>query len=200
MKTIKIWNDDPSDRQLDEICNFLREGEIMIIPTDTLYGIACDALNPKAIDKLCRLKGINPEKTNLSVICADISMAAEYARFDNAHYRLLRDNTPGAFTFLFKAAPTLPKAFKGRKVVGIRIPDNNLCRKIAERLGHPLLTTSIEFDDDDYAINPSLISEAYNDKVDLFIEGEDGDTVASTIIDCTGGEPEVIREGKGELL
>lgn len=200
MKTIKIWNDDPSDRQLDEICNFLREGEIMIIPTDTLYGIACDALNPKTIDKLCRLKGINPEKTNLSVICADISMAAEYARFDNAHYRLLRDNTPGAFTFLFKAAPTLPKAFKGRKVVGIRIPANNLCRKIAERLGHPLLTTSIEFDDDDYAINPSLISEAYNDKVDLFIEGEDGDTVASTIIDCTGGEPEVIREGKGELL
>lgn len=200
MKTIKIWNDDPSDRQLDEICNFLREGEIMIIPTDTLYGIACDALNPKTIDKLCRLKGINPEKTNLSVICADISMAAEYARFDNTHYRLLRDNTPGAFTFLFKAAPTLPKAFKGRKVVGIRIPDNNLCRKIAERLGHPLLTTSIEFDDDDYAINPSLISEAYNDKVDLFIEGEDGDTVASTIIDCTGGEPEVIREGKGELL
>ena len=200
MKTIKIWNDSPSDRQLDEICNFLREGEIMIMPTDTIYGIACDALNPKAIDRLCRLKGINPEKTNLAVICSDISMAAEYTRFDNASYRLLRDNTPGAFTFLFKAAPTLPKAFKGRKTVGVRIPDSNLCRLIAERLGHPLLTTSIEYDDDDYAINPGLIADAYTDKVDLFIEGEEGDTVPSTIIDCTGDSPEVIREGKGELV
>lgn len=199
MKTIKIWNDTPSERQLEEICNFLREGELMIMPTDTLYGIACDALNPKAIDRLCRIKGINPEKTNLAVICSDISMAAEYARFDNAHYRLLRDNTPGAFTFLFKAASTLPKAFKGRKTVGIRIPDNNLCRQIAERLGHPILTTSVEYDDDDYAINPGLIADTYHDRVDLFIEGEDGETVPSTIIDCTGSSPEIIREGKGVL-
>lgn len=200
MKIIKIWNDEPSSRQLDEICAFLEAGEIMIFPTDTIYAIACDALNPKAIERLCRLKGINPEKTNLSIMCADISMASEYARFDNKYFRLLRDYTPGPFTFLFRSAPTLPKVFKGRKVVGIRIPDLGLCREIVKRLGHPLLTTSIEYQDNDYAINPGLIAEAYDNSVDLLIEGEEGDTMASTIVDCTGEEPLVVREGKGEFL
>ncbi len=197
MKIIKIWSDEPSDRQLTEICAFLEAGEIMIMPTDTIYAIACDALNPKAIERLCRLKGINPEKTNLSIICSDISMASEYARFDNKDFRLLRDYTPGPYTFLFRSAPTLPKAFKGRKVVGIRIPDLSLCREIVERLGHPLLTTSIEYQDSDYAINPGLIAEAYDNSVDLLIEGEEGGTEPSTIIDCTGSEPVVVREGKG---
>lgn len=199
MKIIKIWNDSPSDRQLSEICRDLEMGATMIMPTDTLYGICCDALNVKAIDKICRLKGLNPEKTNLSIICSDISMAAEYSRIENRGFQLLKENTPGPFTFLFKSASTLPKAFKGRKTVGIRIPDNNTARLIAERLGRPLLTTSIEFEDEDYAVNPELISEAYNDKVEIFIEGENGDTVPSTIIDCTGSSPEIIREGKGEL-
>lgn len=199
MKIIKIWNDDASAKQLEMICRHLEEGEIIIIPTDTLYAIACDALNPKAIERVCRLKGINPDKTNLSIICSDISMVSEYARFDNKYFRLLRDNTPGPFTFLFKSAPTLPKAFKGRKIVGIRIPANNLCREITERLGHPLLTTSVKFEEDDYAINPSLIAENYDGLVDIFVEGEDGDTMPSTIVDCTGGEPEIIRSGKGEF-
>lgn len=199
MRTIKIWNDQASDKQLNQICNELEMGNILIIPTDTIYAIVCDALNPKAIERICQLKGINPEKTNLSIICADISMAAEYARIDNSSFRLLKDNTPGAFTFLFRSASSLPKAFKGRKIVGIRIPDNSLCRDIASRLGHPILTTSIEFEDDDYARNPDLISEAYNDKVDCFIEGDEGDTVASTIVDCTEGEPVIVREGKGIL-
>lgn len=199
MKTMKIWNEEASERQLSEICRDLEAGSIMIMPTDTIYAIACDALSPKAIERICRLKGINPEKTNLSIICSDISMAAEYARFDNYAFRLLRDNTPGPFTFLFKSASSLPKAFKGRKIVGVRIPDNKLCRDIAARLGHPLLTTSIEFADRDYAVNPDLIAEAYNDRVDFFLEGEEGDTVPSTIIDCTGSEAVVTREGKGEL-
>ncbi|MBD5356645.1 MAG: threonylcarbamoyl-AMP synthase [Bacteroides sp.] len=199
MKTIKIWNDDASERQLDQICNWLEDGEIMITPTDTLYGIACDALNPKAIDKICRLKGINPDKTNLSIICSNISMAAEYARFNNQAFQLLRDNTPGPVTFLFKSAPTLPKAFKGRKTVGVRIPDNKLCVDIVERLGHPLLTTSIEYADEDYARNPELIAEAYEGKVDFILSGDDGDTEPSTIVDCTGNEPEIVRQGKGIL-
>ncbi len=200
MKTIKIWNDEASSKQLDEICNSLEAGQIMICPTDTLYAIACDALNPKAIERVCRLKGLNPDKTNLSIICSDISMASEYARFDNKDFRLLRDNTPGPFTFLFKSASTLPKAFKGRKVVGIRIPDKKICTDIAQRLGHPLLTTSIEFDETDYAINPELIAENYEGKADMMIEGGDGGTVPSTIVDCTGSEPEIIRNGKGEFL
>jgi len=196
---MKIWNDEASERQLSEMCRDLEAGQTMILPTDTLYAIACDALNAKAIDRICRLKGINPEKTNLSIICSDISMAAEYARFDNYAFKLLRDNTPGPFTFLFKSASTLPKAFKGRKVVGVRIPDSKICRDIVERLGHPILSTSIEYSDSDYAINPELIAEAYHDKVDFFIEGADGDMEPSTIVDCTGSEPVITREGKGLL-
>lgn len=196
---MKIWNDEASERQLSEICRDLEAGQTMILPTDTLYAIACDALNAKAIDKICRLKGINPEKTNLSIICSDISMAAEYARFDNYAFKLLRDKSPGPFTFLFKSASTLPKAFKGRKVVGVRIPDSKICRDIVERLGHPILSTSIEYTDSDYAINPELIAEAYHDKVDFFIEGADGDMEPSTIVDCTGSEPVITREGKGLL-
>lgn len=200
MKTITIYNSEASDRQLQEICADLREGKTVIMPTDTLYAIACDALDVKAIEKICRLKRINPEKTNLSIICADIAMAAEYAKFNNTDFRMLRDNTPGAFTFIFKAASSLPKAFKGRKAVGVRIPDNKLCRDIAATLGHPLLVTSIEYQDDDYARSPGLIAENYEDKVDLFLEGEDGGTIPSTIVDCTGSTPEITREGKGELI
>ena len=199
MKKIKIWNDEASEKQLDEIKEYLKNGDIAIIPTDTLYGIVCDALSPKAIDKLCRLKGINPEKTNLSILCSDISMASEYARIDNKDYRLIKDNTPGAFTFLLKASSSLPKAFKGRKTVGIRIPDNKFCRDLITILGAPLLTTSIEYDDEDYARNPELIEENYEGKVDIIIEGEEGDLQPSTIIDCTENPPEIIREGKGKL-
>ena len=199
MKTVKIWNNEASDRQLDQICSLLQEGEIMITPTDTLYGIACDALNSKAIERICRLKGINPEKTNLSIICSDISMASEYSRFDNKSFQLLRDFTPGPVTFIFKSASTLPKAFKGRKTVGVRIPDNKFCLDLVARLGHPILTTSIEYTDDDYARNPDLIAEAYEGKVDFIVSGDDGGTEPSTIIDCTGPEPEIIRQGAAEI-
>lgn len=196
---MKIWGDEPSDRQLDEITRDLRSGQIMIWPTDTIYGIACDALNPKAIERICRLKGLNPEKNNLSIVCADISQAAEYARFDNRVYQMLRSNTPGAFTFLCRSISTLPRAFRGRKTVGIRIPACNTCRAIARRLGNPILTTSIEFEDEDYAIQPSLIAEAYCDRVDMFLEGENGGTEPSTTIDCTGDELEIVRQGIGIL-
>lgn len=199
MKTIKIWNDEPSERQLDEITRDLQAGDTMIWPTDTLYGIACDALNMKAIDKICRLKGINPDKTNLSIVCSDISMAAEYARFSNEVYMMLRRNTPGAFTFLCRAASTLPRAFKGRKIVGIRIPDCRTDLAIVSRLGHPVLTTSIEYDDEDYAVEPSLIAETYGDRVDMLLEGERGKIEESTIVDCTGPEITVVRQGAGEL-
>lgn len=199
METIKIWNEKASDQQLEQICSRLEQGEIMIYPTDTLYAIGCDALNVKAVERICRLKGINPEKTNLSVVCASISQAAEYARIDNKGYKLMRDNTPGPFTFLFRSASTLPKAFKGRKIVGIRVPDNRLDIAIVERLGKPLLTTSVEFEDTDYTINPELIAEAYEGRVDFLIDGDEGGTDPSTIVDCTGADPVVVRQGKGEL-
>lgn len=200
MKIIKIWNDNPSQRQIEEICNFLKEGEIAIVPTDTIYAIICDALNPKAIERVCRLKNINPDKTNLSIICSDISMASEYARFDNYAFKLLKDNTPGPFTFLFRSASTLPRAFKGRKTVGVRIPDNTLCREIVAHLGHPVLTTTIDIEDEDYAVNPDLMEESYDGRVDLIVKDEDGGLIPSTIVDCTGSEPEIVRQGKGEIV
>lgn len=200
MKTIKIWNDKPSDGQLDEIAQRLSDGEIMVYPTDTIYAIGCNALDIKAVERICRIKGINPDKTNLSVICDSISTASRYARIDNSQYMLLRDNTPGAFTFIFKSASTLPKAFKGRKMVGIRIPDLNTPRKIVERCGFPLLTTSVEFDDDDYKINPELIAEEAEGVIDFLVDGGEGDTQESTVIDCTSSELEILRQGKGELV
>lgn len=193
MKTFKIWADDPSDRQTKEITTFIKDGETAVMPTDTLYGIMCDALNSKAIEKVCRLKGINPDKTNLSIICSDISMASEYARIDNKAFRLMKEMTPGPVTFILKAASTLPKAFKGRKTVGVRIPASNTARAVAAALGNPLLTTSIEYSDDDYARDPGLIAEAYDGKVDIMVEGEYGDTLPSAIIDCTGNEPIEVR-------
>ena len=199
MKTIKIWNDSPSERQLDEIASLLNEGQVMIWPTDTLYGIACDALNVKAIDRICRLKGLNPEKAHLSIVASDIAQAAEYAKFDNKVFRLLKVNTPGPFTFLCRAASSLPRAFKGRKTVGVRIPDCLTARSIAERLGRPILTTSIEYDDEDFAIDAGLIAEKYSDRVDFFIEGEEGKTTPSTTVDCTTDDFTIVREGLGEL-
>ncbi|MCH5242136.1 MAG: threonylcarbamoyl-AMP synthase [Muribaculaceae bacterium] len=195
MQNIKIYNNNIADNQIQAAVDILKDGGIIIIPTDTLYAVACDALNPKAIEKVCKLKGINPEKTNLSILCDDISMVSDYAKFDNYAFKLMKDNTPGPFTFLFRAASSLPRAFKGRKIVGIRIPDNEAVRKLVESLGNPLLSTSITFEDEDYAVNPDLIEEAYEDKADLIIKGDDGNLIPSAIVDCTSGAPEIIREG-----
>lgn len=199
MKTIKIWNDNPSIQQLDEIAEVLDSDGIIIRPTDTVYALACNPFSHKAVERLCRLKGINPAKATLSISCADIAQASEYARFDNSMFRILRDYTPGPFTFLFKAASTLPKVFKGRKVVGIRIPDSSLDRQIILRTGYPLLTTSVHLDDYDYTVNPDLIAEAYEGKAELLIDGGEGGTETSTVVDCTSGEPIIVREGKGVL-
>ena len=199
MKSIKIWNNKASEQQLNQLSERMKGGEIAIIPTDTMYAIVGDALNIKVVDRICKLKNINPDKTNLSIICSDISMAAEYSRIDNKGFKLLREYCPGPFTFLFKSASTLPRAFKGRKTVGIRIPDNQFTTDLVERMGNPLITTSIEYEDEDYAINPELISEAYEGRVDIMVEGEAGTTEVSTIVDCTLDTPEIIREGLGKM-
>lgn len=199
MDEYKIWNNSLSERQARQVAERLAGGDLMVYPTDTLYAIGCDALNVKAIERICKLQGIKPDKACLSIICKDIAQAAEYARIDNAGFRLMRDNTPGPFTFIFKAASTLPKAFKGRKEVGVRIPDCDAPLQVVEALGHPILTASIHADDDDYTVNPELIAEAYASKADFMLVGEEGGTEPSTIVDCTGPEPEVTRQGKGNL-
>ena len=199
MNTIKIWNARASERQLHDISQRLKEGELAVIRTDTMYAVVGDALNMRAVDRLCRLKGINPDKTNLSIICSDISMASEYSRIDNTGFRLMKQHCPGPFTFLLKTASTLPRAFKGRKVVGVRIPDHEFARQLAETLGNPIITTSIEYEDEDHAMSPGLIAETYENKVEMMVEGDDGSTDVSTIVDCTGDQPEIVRQGVGEL-
>lgn len=198
MKTLKIWGDNPADKQLAEIAGHLERGGLLIVPTDSVYAIVCDSLNSKAIDRLCSLKGIDPDKNTLSIICSDISMASEYASIDDSSFRLIKENTPAPVTYILKAARTLPKAFKSRKEVGIRIPDLNTPRAIADYLGHPLMSTTIELDDDDYLREPELIAERYEDKVEMMIDGGQGESLLTTVVDVRDGF-EIIREGKYEF-
>ena len=199
MKILKIYAENPNERYLDMAVEALRNGGIVIYPTDTLYAFGCDALNNQAIERICRLKSIKSDKTNLSIICKDISQVAEYARFSNDDYKLLRNNLPGAFTFIFPLLSSLPKAFKGRKTVGIRIPDNNIAIRLVEKLGNPIMTTSVAYEDEDYGCEPELMAQRYSDSIDVIIDAGRGELEPSTIVDCTSGEPEIIRQGKGEL-
>lgn len=202
MKILKMYATNINERYMEQIVEALRDGEIIIYPTDTIYAIGCDALNNSAIEKICKIKGINPQKTNLSITCCSISQAADYARIDNRAFRLLKENMPGAFTFILPASTTLPKVFKGRKAVGIRIPDNAVAQEIAMRLGNPVLTTSIQWDvnEPEEGINPLYIAQRYEDVVDLLIDCGNGDVIPSTVVDCMdSNNPEIIREGKGVL-
>ena len=187
-----------NDRFLDEAVETLRDGGIIIYPTDSLYALGCNALNNSAIERLCKFKGVNPQKQTLSIVCDGLSMASEYARIDNEAFRILRNNLPGPFTFILPAATTLPKVFKGRRTVGIRVPDNAIARAIAERLGNPVLSTSITQDGD--AVAPITFSLEHEDVASLMIDGGESDGIPSTVIDITDSHsPEIIREGKGEL-
>ena len=200
MKILKVFENNPNPKYLDMAVEALRDGDIVIYPTDTLYAIGCDALNNSAINKICKLKGINPDKTNLSIICDGISMAAEYARFDNRQFKVLKTNLPGPFTFILPSSSSLPKVFKGRKTVGIRVPENNVVVELVRRLGNPILSTTISYTDDDYAVNPELIAETYADSAAYLLDGGDGGLIPSTVVDMTSGELEIVREGKGDLI
>ena len=199
MKLLKIILSNPTERFIDMAVDALADGEIIIYPTDSLYALGCDALNNNAIEKICKIKGIRSDKTNLSIICNSISQAAEYARISNDIFSLMKNNLPGPFTFILPALSKLPKAFKKRRTVGIRIPDNNVAQKLVEKLGHPIMTTSIQFEDEDYGCEPELIAEQYENAADLLLDAGRGSTIPSTIIDCTGDAPEIVREGRGIL-
>lgn len=200
MDSIQIWGNALSERQAHDLARHIEDGALIIYPTDTLYAIGCDALNVKAIERLCSVQGINPAKACLSIICSDISQAAEYARIDNRAFRLIKENTPGPFTFILKTLSSLPRAFKGRKEVGVRIPECEAPLQLVRSLGHPMLTATIHASDQDYTVNPELIAEAYAGKADIILIGEQGGTEPSTIVNLTGGEPVIEREGKGILV
>lgn len=199
MKVLQIIEDNINSRHIEEIALMLRDGGIIVYPTDTVYAIGCDALNNQAIERICALKSMKSAKTNLSIICSDISEVAQYAKFDNTQFRLMKNNLPGPFTFIFPAMSKLPKAFKGRRTVGIRIPENKIATAIEQELGHPILTTSVPAQDDDYRCEPELIAESLGAIVDIVVDAGRGGLIPSTVVDCTGSEPEIIRQGKGEL-
>ena len=189
-------------RELDKIIEILREGGIIIYPTDTVYAMGCDALNVRAVEKICKIKGINPLKNHLSIICPDLSNISEYAKVNNAVFKLMKRNLPGPFTFILNATNSLPKIYKNRKEVGIRIPDNNITITLTKELGNPLLTTSVRDKDQwgEYSIDPELIEGDYGNIVDVIIDGGYGGFEPSTVINCTTDEIEIVRQGKGELI
>lgn len=198
MKQLRMYPSSLNDRFLDEAVECMQDGGVIIYPTDTLYALGCDALNNGAIERLCKIKGVDPRRQTLSVVCDGISMASEYARVDNEAFRILRSNLPGPFTFILPASTSLPKVFKGRKEVGIRVPANPIATALAGRLGHPLLSTSIPQDED--GVDPSTVALEYEGVAALLIDGGEGEGVPSTVVDITDSRnPEIIREGKGEL-
>jgi len=179
----------------------LKNGGLVIFPTDTVYGLGCSIYQQKAVDRIAQLKGIKKEKANFSFIFDNLSMLSEFTKpISNEVYKLMRKHLPGPFTFILEANNNIPKIFQSKKkTVGIRIPDNNILRLIIEELGHPLLTTSIHDADEiiEYMTDPEQIHEVFKDQVDIVVDGGFGDNQASTIVDCTDGSWEIVRQGKG---
>lgn len=200
---IKIYPENPNPKAIEQVVEVLKKGGIIIYPTDTVYGMGCDITNHKAIEKICRLRGIKPEKANFSFICSDLRHISDYIKpIDTTTFRLLKKTLPGPFTFIFNANGNVPKLLSSnKKTVGIRVPDNDIAREIVLQLGNPILSTSIHDDDEviEYSTDPELIHEKYEDTVDVVIDGGYGDNEPSTVVDCTSGDFEIIREGKGKL-
>ncbi|MET3113224.1 tRNA threonylcarbamoyl adenosine modification protein (Sua5/YciO/YrdC/YwlC family) [Pedobacter sp. CG_S7] len=200
---IKIYPENPNPKAIEQAVEVLKKGGLIIYPTDTVYGLGCDITNQKAIEKICQIRGIKPEKANFSFICADLSNISDYIKpIDNITFRILKKALPGAYTFILNANNNVPKLLSSKKkTVGIRVPDNSIAQEIVRQLGHPILSASIKDDDEliEYSTDPELIHEKYEDRVDLVIDGGYGGNEPSTVIDCTSGEFEVIRQGKGSL-
>jgi tRNA threonylcarbamoyl adenosine modification protein (Sua5/YciO/YrdC/YwlC family) len=200
---IKIYPENPNEKAIQQVVEVLRKGGIIIYPTDTVYGLGCDITNHKAIEAICKIRNVKPDKANFSFICYDLSHISDYIKpIDNTTFRVLKKALPGPFTFIFNASHNVPKLLSSnKKTVGIRVPDNNIARCIVKELGNPILSTSIHDADEiiEYSTDPELIYEKYQDLVDLVIDGGYGDNIASTVVDCTSGDFEIIREGKGEL-
>ena len=197
---VKVYDENPNISVINKVVEVLKKGGLIIYPTDTVYGLGCDITNAKAVEKIARIKGIKVDKSNFSFICNDLSHLSDYVKqIDSPTYKLLRRALPGPYTFILPGSKSLPKVFKKKKTVGIRIPNNNIVRAIVEALGNPIISTSIHDEDDviEYTTDPELIFEKWKHLVDGVIDGGFGDNLASTIIDLTDSIPKIIREGKG---
>lgn len=199
---VKIYNENPNPKEIQKVVDVLRNGGLVIYPTDTVYGLGCDITNTKAMERVAQIKGVKLAKANFSFVCNDLSHLSDYTKqIDTPTYKILKRALPGPYTFVLPGSTSLPKAFKKKKTVGIRVPDNNIARTIVAELGNPIVSTSIHDEDDvlEYTTDPELIFEKWQNLVDVVIDGGYGDNHASTVIDLTGYEPEVLREGKGSL-
>tara|TARA_B100000780_G_scaffold214059_1_gene153606 strand:+ start:49 stop:669 length:621 start_codon:yes stop_codon:yes gene_type:complete len=200
---LRIYSENPSYKEIKKVVNCLKNGGVIIYPTDTVYGIGCDVNNKKAMERVCRIKGLDIKKHNLSFVCYDLSHIAEFTtQLSTSTYKLMKKTLPGPYTFILKANSSIPKLFKNsKKEIGIRIPNNNTTREIVKELGNPIATTSVKDKDMliEYSTDPELIYEHFNKLVDIVIDGGYGDAIPSTIIDCTNNTPEIIREGKGDI-
>lgn len=200
---IQINADNPSGRKIHRVVDVLKQGGIIIYPTDTVYGLGCDIFNAKAVERICKLRGFNPVKARLSFICENISQVSDYALpIDNQVFRLMKKNLPGPFTFVLRANSGVPKMLKNRKkTIGVRIPQNNIAQAIVTELGRPILSTSLKSDDEiaEYFTDPLDIYEDYEKLVDAVIDGGIGGNQPSTVVDCTDGSPIILREGRTSL-
>lgn len=200
---VKIYPENPAPRHVSLVVNTIKEGGLVIYPTDSVYAIGCDMNNQDAIDRLCQVIGKKPEEANLALICYDLKNISEYCiPFSNSVYKLMRSSLPGAYTFILKSNNKVPKLFKNKKKeIGIRVPDNNIPREIVFELGNPIVTASIKMKDEinEYPTDAETIYEQFKNKVDLVIDGGPGNTEHSTVLDCTGDEVVLIREGKGAV-
>jgi len=200
---LQIHPDNPQARNINMVVECLRKGGVIIYPTDTIYGIGCDIYNPEAIARIARIKNIDVKKANFSFICCDLSHLSDYAKsVDTPIFRLLKAALPGPYTFILEASKQVPKLLKTKKdTVGIRIPDNKICHEIVRLLDHPLMSASLPMDGDvEYFTDPELMEEQFGHLVDIVIDGGIGNILSSTVIDCTSGAPELVREGAGEWV
>ncbi|MBT8204436.1 MAG: threonylcarbamoyl-AMP synthase [Eudoraea sp.] len=199
---IRIYEENPNPRAIEKVVNALRKGGLVIYPTDTVYGLGCDITNSKALQRLARIKEVKLDKVNWSFVCADLSNLSDYVKqIDSTTFKLLKRALPGPYTFVLPGNRNLPKDFKKKKTVGIRVPDHNTARELVRVLGNPIVSTSIKDEDDllEYTTDPELIYEKWKDLVDVVVNGGYGGNVPSTIIDLSSGEAEILREGKGSL-
>ena len=199
---IRIYNENPNPREITKVVKTLRNGGLVIYPTDTVYGLGCDITNNSALEKIAQIKGFKLEKANFSFICHDLSNLSDYVKqIDTSTFKILKRCLPGPYTFILPGNNNLPTVFKKKKTVGIRVPDNNICRAIVAELGNPIVSTSIRDEDEviEYTTDPELIQEKWDNLVDIVIDGGYGDNIPSTVIDLTTDQPEVVREGKGSL-
>ena len=200
---LKIYPENPNPREIRKAVDCLQNGGIIIYPTDTIYGIGCDIFKPKAVERITEILGDSKKKSAMTFICHDLSNLSDYTKpIANNIFKVMKRTLPGPFTFILEANNNVPKIVQSnKKTIGIRVPDNNIIREIVRELGHPILSTSVKDDDEvvEYTTDPELIYEKYENLVDLVIDGGYGDNVPSTVVDCTSGDIEVVREGKGDV-